>query len=146
MSRLRDLHITGNRRLPAHLLSASYVRSSGPGGQNVNNVATKVDLRLDLPAAERYFDRAEMARLHRRLGNRLDADGRVCVTASEHREQARNLAAAIDRMETLLNQALRVPKRRIGTKPTKGAHERRIQGKKIRGRLKTQRGKGDTGW
>lgn len=143
MSRLRDLKLPGNRSLPARLLSVSYVRSSGPGGQNVNKVATKVDLRLDLDAARPWLDGAELVRVRRRLANRLDAEGRLRMTSSEHREQARNLAEALARMETLLARALRPPKRRIATKPGRAANERRLDGKRRQGRTKIGRGQGD---
>ena len=139
MSRLRELKLPGNRTLPERLLSVSYVRSSGPGGQNVNKVATKVDLRLDLASARPWLDTVELARVHRRLGNRLDSSGRLCVTASEHREQSRNLAAALTRMEALLARALRPPKPRVATKPGRRATERRLERKKKHGRLKANR-------
>jgi ribosome-associated protein len=142
MSRLRELKLPGNRLLPARLLSVSYVRSSGPGGQNVNKVATKVDLRLDLPAARPWLDTVELARIRRRLGNRLDAEGRLRITSSEHREQSRNLAAALTRMEALLARALRPPKRRVATKPSRRANERRIESKRRHGRLKSDRSQG----
>jgi len=144
MSRLRDLKLPGNRFLPTRLLSVAYVRSSGPGGQNVNKVATKVDLRLDLEAARPWLDAGELARVRRRLGNRLDADGRLCITSSEHREQSRNLAAALARMETLLARALRPPKHRIATKPGRAANERRLETKRKQGRKKINRGREGT--
>ncbi len=132
--------VTETVRVPGRALTMRAVRSSGPGGQNVNKVASKIDLRVDLDAIEGLSDRAR-ARLHTLTVNRLDADGRLVITSQESRDQSRNLEIAREKVRRLLAAALREPRVRRATRPSTAARERRIEGKKRRGSLKRSRGR-----
>ena len=103
---LRDLEVTSAIVIPARMLSARFSRSGGPGGQHVNKVETKVDLRLDLELASEVLGDERVAALRERLANRLDRDGSLQVVCDEHRDQSRNVEAACQRMEALLRGAL----------------------------------------
>jgi ribosome-associated protein len=139
MPPLRDLVVSPRRVLPARLLRARFSRSSGPGGQNVNKLATKVDLRLDLEAARAILGEPAVRRVREKLAARLDAEGRPRVVADRHRERARNLEAALRRMEELLREALARPRARKPTRPSGAGRERRLADKRLRSRLKRQR-------
>src|SRR5437867_13332850 len=129
-------------RVPEWALHVRAVRASGPGGQNVNKVATKIDLRVDLGAIEGLSDaaRARVAVLGR---HRLDADGRLMVTSQITRNQARNLEDARERVRALVAQALREPRPRKTSRPSAGAREQRLDAKKRRGALKRERARSD---
>jgi ribosome-associated protein len=130
--------ITDVVRVPPGALSVRAVRASGPGGPNVNKVATKIDLRVDLDGVEGLSD-AVRARLRLLARNRLDAEGRLVVTSQATRNQARNLEDARARVADLLRAALAAPRRRVRTRPTAGARRRRLDDKKLRGTVKRWR-------
>ena len=124
--------------IPASDLSERFSRSSGPGGQGVNTADSRVELSFDLarsPAVPEWL----RPRMLRRLGSRL-TDGVLRVTASEHRAQLQNRAAARERMARLLRDAAAAPPPiRRPTKPTRGSKERQIEDKKRRGQTKQGR-------
>ena len=132
--------VTETVRVPGRALTMRAVRSSGPGGQNVNKVASKIDLRVDLDAIEGLSDRAR-ARLHALAVNRLDADGRLVVTSQESRDQARNLEIAREKVRRLVTAALHEPRVRRATRPSAAAKEQRIATKKLRATVKRWRGR-----
>lgn len=133
-----DLPIDRRVVIPAADLSWTAVRSSGPGGQNVNKVASKVDLRFDLEGTTALSPEAKQ-RLRRMAAARLDKDGRLVVTSQATRDQSRNLDDAREKLAALIRRALVVPKRRKPTKPSKGAKERRLKEKRARSEKKERR-------
>jgi len=134
----REIVVNGTVRVPDRALTVRAVRASGPGGQNVNKVATKIDLRVDLDAIEGISEPA-LARLKALCRHRLDADGRLMVSSQTERNQARNLEEALDRVRGLVAAALREPRSRKASRPSKASRERRLETKKRRGALKRER-------
>ena len=139
MAELRDLEISSGLVVPVRFLSVRYSRSGGPGGQNVNKVETKVDLRLDLDAATELLQERRVLQIRTSLKNRLDGDGNLQVVSAEHRSQSQNLEAALARMEQLIKTALAPRKTRRPTRPTAGSRRRRLQAKRERSDIKRQR-------
>ena len=124
--------------IPRAELALRFSRSSGPGGQGVNTADSRVELRWDV-AASAVLTPTQRERLVDRLGPRL-VDGALVVTASEHREQLRNRAAAERRLAALVADAIRPPARqRRATRPTRAAQERRLTTKKLRSAVKQSR-------
>src|SRR5258708_6620961 len=124
--------------LPGHDLEWTAVRSSGPGGQNVNKVSSKIELSFDFEGSVALTDQAK-ARLRVIAKNTLDAEGRVFVTSQKTRDQSKNLDDAREKLKELVAKALVVPKTRRPTKPTKGSKVRRLTAKKKVGAKKAAR-------
>ena len=133
-----DIRLTHNVVIPGEELQFQFVRSGGPGGQNVNKVATKVMLRLDVLGSSAIPETLkEMLRVG--LARRLLASGEVVVSSDRFREQSRNRALAVERLGDLLRAALERPKPRRATRPTRGSRERRHAAKRRRSQVKQHR-------
>jgi ribosome-associated protein len=136
------LQITPTLQIAESELVESFVRASGPGGQNVNKVASAVELRFDVANSPSLPD-ALRARVLARRDRRLTADGVLVIQASRLRDQGRNREDARERRAEILRAALHVPKKRVATKPTRGSKERRLDAKRVRGAHKQRRAKQD---
>lgn len=131
------IRITSSLSLPESALEISYVRSSGPGGQHVNKVATAAQLRFDLEGAP--LPDGLKRRAATIAGTRLTNDGAIVMTASGSRSQAQNREEVVARLVDLLRQAAIPPKHRVKTRPTLGAKRRRMDAKSKRGAIKKLR-------
>lgn len=123
-----DLPVTSTLVIPGSELSWTAVRASGPGGQNVNKVASKVELRFDLERSSALAAPVKQ-RLRRLAENRVDAQGRLVVVSQLTRDQARNLEDARTKLAALIERALHVPKPRKPTKPSRSQRQRRLDEK-----------------
>ena len=119
-------------------LSFSFSRSSGPGGQNVNKVNTKVTLRFSIAESDILTDE-QKGILEEKLANQMTKEGEVLLTCQDSRSQLKNKEEAVRKLYDLLNEALKKKKKRKPTKPTKASKERRIQDKKANSEKKTRR-------
>ena len=126
--------------ISAQDLQFHFVRGSGPGGQNVNKVATTAQLRFDL-AGTTSLSPAVKARLRILAGHRLSAEGALLISARNHRTQEGNRREALARLQALIVRASIEPKVRRATRPTRGSQQRRMEHKSQRKRLKQLRGR-----
>ncbi len=135
---MEPLTVNSRLMIPAVAISFAAVRASGPGGQNVNKVSSKVELTFDAMGSQ-LLSPQEKERLRALAGSALDNGGILHVASQLTRDQSRNLADAREKLADLLRRALFVPKQRRKTKPTKGSQRRRLEGKRIDGEKKQGR-------
>ncbi len=126
-------------KIPQESLSFEYFRASGPGGQNVNKVSTAVRLRFDVDLA--HLPHAVQTRLENLAGNKMTKEGVLIIESSQYRTRNRNQAEAYARLESMLKRAEKPPKKRRKTRPTKASVRKRLEGKKVRGKIKKLRRK-----
>ncbi|MEQ9637541.1 MAG: alternative ribosome rescue aminoacyl-tRNA hydrolase ArfB [Devosia marina] len=132
------IHITRSLSIDPSEIEESFVRASGPGGQNVNKVASAVQLRFNL-AANTSLPEPVKRRIAGLAGSRLTKDGVIVITANSHRDQPLNRADALERLVALLRAGVFVPKPRIATRPTLASKKRRLDKKTNRSAVKRMR-------
>ncbi len=118
--------------------SFSFARAGGPGGQNVNKVASTVVARLPLNALD-VMEGSRRALVESRLANRISADGHIVISVQDTREQSRNREIAIERLADLITRAALVPKARSATRPSRASREARLRSKRVRAEKKKLR-------
>ena len=133
------LDISDSIRIPMSEIRMTAVRSQGAGGQNVNKVATAIHLRFDVQNCDAVPMRIKL-KLMSLSDHRITDDGTIIIKSQAYRSQDRNRQAALSRLSELIAGALHVPKRRIKTKPSKKARQKRLDSKTRRGALKRKRG------
>ncbi|MBT3347663.1 MAG: aminoacyl-tRNA hydrolase [Thiotrichales bacterium] len=133
------LPISARVSIPLSEVELTPIRASGPGGQNVNKVSTAIHLRFNISTSSLPTFYKE--RLLALRDNRITKEGVVVIKAQQARSQDRNRDEALSRLVELVKSVARIPKRRVPTKPTRASREKRIEGKKRRGRDKALRGK-----
>jgi ribosome-associated protein len=135
---MRDIVVTPRLTIPAGELALAFARSGGPGGQNVNKVASKVELRWN-PTTSAALTGDDRSWLISRLANRLTTDGTLIVTSTATRDQIKNRDDATSKLRLIVRAALERPKTRKPTKPTKGSKRRRVEAKRHRSEIKRSR-------
>ena len=131
--------VTETIQIPEWELQESFIRASGPGGQNVNKVSTAVQLRWNVITSS--IPAAVKARFRKRYGARLTQEGELIIEAKDHRSQGLNREAARKRLATMVKSVAEPLRKRIKTWPTRASVRRRLDGKKHRGAVKALRGK-----
>jgi ribosome-associated protein len=134
----RPLVVTPDLVIPGAELQLSYARSAGPGGQNVNKVSSKAVLRWQA-AATPSLPESVRQRFTAKYGNRINAEGELVLAADEYREQSRNVSACYERLRVMIVAVLKPPRRRVKTRPSRAAVERRIESKQRRSATKQGR-------
>ena len=137
---MRDIVVSPRLTIPASELSLAFARSGGPGGQNVNKVSSKVELRWN-PTTSGALTLDDRTWLLSKLGNRLTTDGTLIVTSTATRDQVKNRDDALSKLALIVRAALERPKKRYATKPSRASKRRRIEDKRHRAAIKrTRRG------
>jgi ribosome-associated protein len=136
------LEINHHLRIPEEEFTWSFSRSGGPGGQNVNKVASKAELRWNV-VASRSLPEDIKARLRQQQRNRITTEGDLLITSQRYRDQERNRLDCLEKLTAMLQAAAVKPKARRKTRPSRGAHERRLAAKKRRSALKSSRRGGE---
>jgi ribosome-associated protein len=137
-----DVRVNDRVTIPADELSIAFSRSGGPGGQNVNKVSSKVELRWS-PGSTRALTSDDRSLVMSKLAARLTTEGELIVVSSLTRDQITNRGDAEDKLAAIIRAALSRPKPRKKTRPSRGAKERRLKAKHVRAEVKRGRGRGD---
>lgn len=133
-----DVRVNRRLTIPADEIELSFTTSGGPGGQHANKASTAVELTWNVDRS-RVLGPRQSARLRRNLAGRIDQDGNLRLTGREHRSQSRNREAVLARLGSLVRGALAVPRRRVPTRPSPAARERRLRQKRRRSEIKRLR-------
>ncbi len=135
---MRDIVVTPRLTIPAGELALAFARSGGPGGQNVNKVSSKVELRWN-PTTSAALTSDDRTWLLSRLANRLTTDGTLIVTSTATRDQIKNRDDAMSKLALIVRSALERPKKRFATKPSRASKRRRVEDKRHRAQIKRDR-------
>lgn len=133
-----DIRVTRSIRIPRSELTFQFSRSGGPGGQNVNKLNTRVQLRWNVDETEAVRDEVRV-RLKTRARRRINSDGELIITSQRYRDQARNIDDCIEKLTALVHESAQKPTPRKPTRPTAGARRRRLEAKKQRSQRKKSR-------